>query len=196
MWAISCWPWIPGNSGSTIVFVVTDTMYTDTVVGWDVNYLLKIDEVRPAIVAPTGVQQHIVLYGAGFSPLKRPKMSFLGVNISEINLRPEVRIKNYTRLLGLPFWKTETFFVTPLYINPEGTKMVVEVPGEALKRTINEIISMDVIHPNRTEGEQHGVYFPGKRIRKTPWWVAAMPRLSERGAFNPQAGYDKRDIEL
>ena len=73
--------------------------------------------------------------------------------------------------------------------------MVVEVPGEALKRTINEIISMDVIHPNRTEGEQHGVSSQ-EAYKKDPVVVAAMPRLSERGAFNPQAGYDKRDIEL
>ena len=54
--------------GSTIVFVIMDTIQTDTVAGWDVDYPMKITEVRPHIIVPRGIKQSVVVYGAGFSP--------------------------------------------------------------------------------------------------------------------------------
>ena len=133
--------------------------------------------------------------GLGFPPLKLPKISFLGINVSEVNLMPEVNIKNYTEFFEYPFHTSEKFYVIPRYINSEGTKMVVDIPGEAIRRTINDIPIIKVIHPNRTDGQVHGVSSQ-EAFKENPLVVAARPRLMEYEAFTPNAGYDKRDVNL
>ena len=119
------------NNGVNASKAINDLFTTDTVISFDVQFPLELDEVLPGKVKADARNKEFVIQGNGFTEIKRGIWPFTHI------LKPEIK-----------FIDADGIEVTrePDYISPQGDSMRVTIPGWFMDDVAGPI-KVEIHHP-------------------------------------------------
>lgn len=119
------------NNATTATATLYDLNTKDSIINFAVTFPVKFDAISPNKIIPDGSTKSFTITGSGFNEVKERLYHFNGT-------KPEIIFTDSD---------ANEVKLSPRYIKPDGSAMIVDVPGHFLHKDLEGALDVSIHHP-------------------------------------------------